>query len=333
MAGFAVIYLIWGSTYLALTLALRSLPPFFLMGSRCVVGGLVLLIWVAVRGESLGSLASWRTAAVCGFFFFAGCHGVLAYAQQQVPSGLAAVLLATIPFWIVGLKIVLPGGERAPSAALLLLVPGLVGVGLIAWHQLAANSSGARLMDILLLLGASASWAVGTILSKHYRGPASPVALSGMELVTGGVALLALSFAFREPSRLDVSNISLPSMAGWTYLTFAGTVVGFAAYVWLLKQVSSTLVSTYTFVNPIIAVLLGWLVLGEQPSGWMIAGAVLVIGSVAGVLVSNPDAKRRRINERLSTNATTRTVKIGGSAFQQLRRTWTRDDGADPARG
>jgi drug/metabolite transporter (DMT)-like permease len=234
----------------------------------------------------------WRSATVYGFFFFVGCHGVLAYAQQHAPSGLAAVLLATIPFWIIGLKIAFPGDERPPATTLLLLVPGLAGVALIAWRQLAADSAGAHLTDILLLLGASASWAVGTILSKRYPGSASPVALAGMELVAGGVALLALSFAFGESSRLDVSNITRTSLAGWAYLTFVGTVVGFAAYVWLLKQVSSTLVSTYTFVNPIIAVVLGWLVLGEQPSGWMIAGAALVIASVAGVLVSNPDAKK-----------------------------------------
>ena len=294
MAGFAAIYLIWGSTYLAVALALKSLPPFFLMGSRSVVGGLVLLLWVVLRRKSLGSLSSWRTATVCGFFFFIGCHGVLAYAQQHAPSGLAAVLLATIPFWIVGLKTALPGAERPQVKTLLLLLPGLAGVGLIAWRQLAVNSSGARPIDILLLLGASASWAVGTILSKRYPGAASPVGLSGMELLTGGVALLAFSFALGEPGQLDIANITLPSLAAWAYLTFAGTVVGFAAYVWLLKQVSSTLVATYTFVNPIIAVLLGWLVLGEQPSGWMIAGAALVIGSVAGVLLSNPNAKKER---------------------------------------
>jgi drug/metabolite transporter (DMT)-like permease len=293
-AGFATIYLIWGSTYLAVALALKSLPPFFLMGSRSVVGGLVLLLWVALRGGSLGSLATWRSATVCGFFFFVGCHGVLAYAQQHAPSGLTAVLLATIPFWIVGLKMAFPGDERPPIGTLLFLVPGLAGVGLIAWRQLAGSSSGTHRTDILLLLGASASWAVGTILSKRYPGSASPAALSGMELVTGGGALLALSFAFGEPSRLDVANITPPSLVGWAYLTFAGTVVGFAAYVWLLKQVSSTLVATYTFVNPIIAVLLGWSVLGEQPSRWMIAGGVLVIASVAGVLVSNPEKETDR---------------------------------------
>jgi drug/metabolite transporter (DMT)-like permease len=200
--------------------------------------------------------------------------------------------LATIPFWIVGLKMALPGDERPPIETLLLIVPGLAGVGLIAWRQLTASPSGVHLADILLLLGASASWAVGTILSKRYPGPASPAALSGMELVTGGAALLALSFVFGESSRLDVSNITPSSLAGWAYLTFAGTVVGFAAYVWLLTQVSSTLVATYTFVNPIIAVLLGWLVLGEQLSGWMIVGAALVIASVGGLLMSNHEAKR-----------------------------------------
>jgi drug/metabolite transporter (DMT)-like permease len=291
VAGFAAIYLIWGSTYLALALALDSLPPFFLMGSRSVVGGLVLLFWAALREESVGSFSSWRSATVCGLFFFVGCHGVLAFAQQHSSSGLAAVLLATIPFWIVVLKMAIPGEERPPVSTLLLLVPGLAGVSLIAWRELAANSSGGRLTDLLLLLLAAASWAVGTVLSKRYQGSTSPVALSGMELITGGATLLVLSFASGEPSRLDLSKITTSSLAGWAYLTIAGTVVSFAAYVWLLKQVSATLVATYTFVNPIIAVILGWLVLGERPSGWMIAGAIFVIVSVLGVLVSSHDTK------------------------------------------
>jgi drug/metabolite transporter (DMT)-like permease len=138
---------------------------------------------------------------------------------------------------------------------------------------------------------AAASWAVGTVLSKRYQGSTSPVALSGMELITGGATLLVLSFASGEPSRLDLTKITTSSLAGWAYLTIAGTVVSFAAYVWLLKQVSATLVATYTFVNPIIAVILGWLVLGERPSGWMIAGAIFVIVSVLGVLVSSHDTK------------------------------------------
>jgi drug/metabolite transporter (DMT)-like permease len=292
IAAFAAIYLLWGSTYLAVAVALRSMPPFLLMGTRSAVGGLILLACAKLSGGSLGTLKSWVTATICGLLFFVGCHGVLAYAQQRVPSGLAAVLLATIPFWIVLLKAVLPGDDRPKLKLLGVLLPGIVGVGLIAWRQIGASSSGAPIGDILLLVGASASWAVGTVLSERYAGSASRIALSGMELAAGGAVLLMLSIGFDEPASFHIARISPSALAAWGYLVVAGTVVGFAAYIWLLKQVSPTLVATYTFVNPIIAVLLGWLVLGEQPSVWMITGAALVVGSVAALLLADRGSMR-----------------------------------------
>lgn len=293
IAAFSAIYLLWGSTYLAVAVALHSLPPFFLMGSRSVAGGLILLACVKLNGGSTGTLKSWLFATVCGLFFFVGCHGVLAYAQQRVPSGLAAVLLATIPFWIVVLKAVLPGHARPKLKLLAVLCPGLVGVGLIAWPEVGVKSSGPLAGDVVLLVGASASWAVGTILSERYAGSASRVALSGMELTAGGAVLLVLSALLEEPSSLDVASIPAPSLAAWGYLVIAGTVVSFAAYIWLLKQVPPTLVATYTFVNPIIAVLLGWGVLVERPSLWMIAGAALVVGSVAALLAADHRSTRK----------------------------------------
>jgi len=225
--------------------------------------------------------------------FFVGCHGVLAYAQQRVPSGLAAVLLATIPFWIVALKAVLPGDDRPSLRRVGLLAPGIAGVGLIAWHQMEASSA-ALIGDILLLVGASASWAAGTILSERYVGNASRVALSGMELVAGGVVLLMLSAASGEPASFDVAQVSAASLVAWLYLAIAGTVVGFAAYIWLLRQVSPTLVATYTFVNPVIAVLLGWLVLGELPTVWTAVGAALVVAAVAGLLVAGRGSRESK---------------------------------------
>lgn len=292
VAAFAAIYLLWGSTYLAVAVALPSVPPFLLMGTRSLAGGAALLAWAWLTRTSMGSAGTWGRAAVCGLFFFVGCHGVLAYCQQQVPSGLAAILLATIPFWIALLNTVASRDKGPLTKMIALLVPGLAGVALIAGGQVATGPVRLEPAYILYLLGASASWAVGTMLSRRFAGKQSPVAFSGMELITGGLVLVVLGGAFGELSRFDPGKLAAPSVTAWLYLTFAGTVVGFAAYTWLLDRVSPTLVATYTFVNPIIAVLLGWWVLGEQPTAWMIVGAALVVGSVAGLLLFNSPYQR-----------------------------------------
>ncbi len=283
-ASFAAIYLLWGSTYLALALALQSLPPFTLMAARCLVGGGILFGAACAAGASLPPPRTCVVAAICGVLFFVGCHGVLADAQQRVHSGLAAVMLATIPLWLVLLQVVFPGSERPTWKTVAFLVPGVAGVALIASHDVSSGSSGVRASDVLLLLGAALSWAAGTLVSERHSGKYSPVALSGLELLAGGVVLLVVGAARGEFGTLNPSNVSAVSIAGWAYLTLMGTVVAFAAYIWLLKQVASTLVATYTFVNPIIAVLLGWVFLDERPSPWMLAGAALVIAAVAGLL-------------------------------------------------
>lgn len=253
--GFAAIYLIWGSTYLALALALQTMPPFALMGTRSIAGGLLLLAYSRITGGDRGSAKSWLRASVCGILFFVGCHGILAYAEQRVPSGLAALLLATIPFWILGVRSILGRSDEPLARTMLFLLPGLGGVVLVAWRSIEGPTA-LQVSDILLLLAASASWALGTIIAEGHKDSASSVVLSGRELVAGGMVLLLLSAWRGEPANIDLSAISLTSLAGWCYLTLAGTVVAFGSYIWLLKRVSPTLVATYTFVNPAIAVLL-----------------------------------------------------------------------------
>lgn len=293
IATFAVIYLIWGSTYLALALALQSMPPFTLMAARCLIGGAILYAGARAAGVASPPARMWMVAGLCGVLFFVGCHGVLAYAQQRVHSGLAAVMLATIPLWITLLQLVVPGGERPKWRTIAFLVPGVAGVALIASHEASSGSNALRTSDILLLLASALSWAAGTFVSERHSGKVSPVALSGLELLAGGVVLVVIGATRGELSGLRLSNVSAVSFAGWAYLTLMGTVVAFAAYIWLLKQVPATLVATYTFVNPIIAVLLGWLFLGERPSPWMLAGAALVIVSVAGLLLARSKSPRQ----------------------------------------
>lgn len=282
IGAFAVIYLAWGSTYLSVALALDAMPPFFLMGTRSVAGGLVLLAGAAVSGSAITSARQWLRASVCGLLLFVGCHGVLAYAQQHVPSSLAAIMLATIPFWIGLVNTIVPGAERMRPRQLCLLVPGFAGVALVVLSQAEGNSGRWFTGDLLALLGSAASWAVGTVLSQRWSPKDAAVAFSGMELIAGGLVLLIISVLLGEPANLRAPSIV--ALAGWTYLTFVGTVAAFATYIWLLQQVSPTLVATYTFVNPMIAVFLGWAVLGERLTGTMGIGAVLVLVSVIALL-------------------------------------------------
>ena len=288
LAAFAAIYILWGSTYLAIAIALPSIPPLLLMGSRSLVGGLILFLYARRQGAPTPP-RSWLIAGICGLLFFVGCHGVLAFAQQRVPSGVAAIILATIPFWIAMIGFVSPAGESARLRTLALLCPGLAGVALIAWHELTAGQAGTHLSDLALLLAGSLSWALGSVLSERLASKETrAIAVSGMALIIGGATLLGISAAGGEFYRFKFAELSPHSVFAWIYLTVAGTVVAFGAYVWLLERVSPTFVATYTFVNPIIAVGLGWAVLGEPLDAAMLSGGALVLASIAGLLVFDP---------------------------------------------
>lgn len=277
IGAFGAIYLLWGSTYFAITLGLKSIPPFLLMALRSFCGGIVLL---AMSGRQVATvpLRTWINASLCGLLFFVGCHGVLAFAQQSVPSGVAAIVLATIPFWILLIDVLFPDDQRPRPLALLALVPGFFGVGLVAWQHV--EQAGISILPIVWLLLAALSWSTGTVLSRRMSSQASAILLSGMQLSVGGMVLFAISWLAGEIGGFRPGDVSPTSLAAALWLIISGSVIGFVAYNWLLENVSTSLVSTYTFVNPVIAVLLGTLVLGEPFSRMMLLGAGLVIISV-----------------------------------------------------
>lgn len=293
IGAFAAIYLLWGSTYFAITLGLKSIPPFLLMALRSFCGGIVLL---AMSGRELASVPwrTWVNASLCGLLFFVGCHGVLAFAQQSVPSGVAAIVLATIPFWILLIDVLFPGHQRPKPLALLALVPGFFGVGLVAWQNVA--QAGISILPVVWLLLAALSWSVGTVLSRNMSNQSSAVLLSGMQLSIGGVVLFAISWLTGEIAGFKPGDVSMASLLATLWLIISGSVIGFVAYNWLLENVSTSLVSTYTFVNPVIAVLLGIFVLGEPFSSMMLLGAGLVIISVI-VIWRAERSGRRRMND------------------------------------
>jgi drug/metabolite transporter (DMT)-like permease len=277
LGAFAAIYLLWGSTYFAIALGLKSFPPFLLMAIRSLCGGLIL---IALNGRELIQVSrrTWLNAALCGLLFFVGCHGVLAFAQQTVPSGVAAIILATIPFWILLIDFTFPQAKRPSPYTLMALTPGFAGVTIVAWQN--AGQNGVSVRPIVWLLAAALSWSIATVLSRRTSSGASSMLVSGLQLTIGGGVLLAISLIAGEMSGFSPRDVSTISLVAVAYLIIAGSVIGFAAYHWLLNNVSTSLVSTYTFINPIVAVLLGTMILGEPISIPMLLGACLVIASV-----------------------------------------------------
>jgi drug/metabolite transporter (DMT)-like permease len=280
VAAFAAIYILWGSTYLAIAFGEQSIPPFLLIAARSLAAGAVLLGFAQVQSPGLPPARAWVSAAASGVLLFGGCHGTLAYAQQYVSSGLAAVMLATIPFWIVLIKFVISTKDRPNTMTLAALVPGLAGVALFMLPEGPQGASPIAPEMVLILLGSSVFWAAGSIISQRQSASISAITSAGMQLLCGGAALLIASSLKGEFTGFSLSNISPGSWAALGYLTLAGSVVAFTAYVWLLDHARAPLVATFTFVNPVIAVVLGWAVLGEHMTLQMLGGFVLVVASV-----------------------------------------------------
>jgi drug/metabolite transporter (DMT)-like permease len=225
------------------------------------------------------------SSAASGILLFGCCHGTLAFAEKFVPSGLAAVMLATVPFWIVLLRFMISAADRPKIATLVALIPGVAGVAIFTLSG-PSQGAGASSIDpgmVLVLLAAAFFWAAGSIISQRQAVSVSATASAGMQLICGGVALLIPSLLTGEFNALSLSQISSVSWVALGYLTLAGSAVAFTAYVWLLDHAPTSLVATYTFVNPIVAVGLGWAVLGEHLTLQMLGGFALVVASVVAV--------------------------------------------------
>ena len=283
VAAYAAVCVLWGSTYLALALGLQSIPPFLLTAVRSIAGGIVLLTLEQVRRPGLPPLRAWASAAIGGLLLFVGCHGTLAWAQQRVPSGLAAVMLATIPLWIVLLSFVVRTDRRPRGRTLVGFIPGIAGVALLCWRGGASLTAAIEPAMVVLLLVSAFFWAAGSLVSQSQAICASATASAGMQLVSGGVVLLAVSALAGEWHGFSPSEVTAVSWAGLAYLTAVGSVLAFGTYVWLLDHAPAPLVSSYTFVSPVIAVILGWGLLAEPLTMQVLLGAILVIGSVAAV--------------------------------------------------
>jgi drug/metabolite transporter (DMT)-like permease len=276
--AFLAIHLVWGSTYLAIRFAVETIPPFLTVGVRQFTAGSLLLLWCLLKGER-PTWQQWRASAIIGVFFFLIGHGTLHWAEQRVPSGLCAVIIASEPIWVFLASAVAERKWRMNVTLFSGLVLGLVGVGLLFQGETLRSASGVLLAAVAVLVGA-VSWSIGIVYSRRSRLSGNPVLLSAMSLVSGGAMLLLSSALFGEWGRVSWVAISPRSLWALAYLIVFGSIVAFTAYNWLLERYSPTLVATHTYVNPVVAVLLGWRLAGERVTLSMGVAAAMILAAI-----------------------------------------------------
>ena len=279
-----VVYLIWGSTYLAIRYAVETTPPFLMAAVRFIISGGFLYALRRFKGDPRPEAVEWRSAAIIGIFLLVGGNGGVAWAEQFVTSSLAALLVATVPLWMVLIDTFRPAGKRPGLMAVVGILIGFVGVVLLIGSA-ASGADAANLPGAAALFFASLSWATGSIYGKSARLPASQLLGTGMQMLAGGVALMLLAIVRGEWSGFELAAVSPRSALALAYLTVIGSSA-FVAYVWLLRVAPIPLVATYAYVNPLVAVLLGYFLAQEPMTVHTLLAAGLIIGSV--VLVSTP---------------------------------------------
>ena len=294
--AFAAIYFIWGSTYVAIHYAIQTLPGFLMAATRFMLAGAILYAWARWQGARLIGPTPWRTAFAMGFILLLMGHGAVVLAIHWVPSGLAALLLCTTPIWVALLEWAMPGGKRPGgrvSAGILLGFLGilmLVGVGDLQNDEL-------DFLGVGVLLLSSVAWGAGTIYARHVQVSASPLMTSGMQMLSGGVLLMCAGILNGDLSRLHFDTVSIQSLLAFGYLTFFGSIVAFTAYSWLLKVTSPARAVTSSYVNPVVAVLLGHAMAGEPLTYRMMLAMLTIVLGVIVITSSQTAAKAVKIPE------------------------------------
>src|SRR5438477_1692370 len=284
--AFAALYLIWGSTYLFIRFAIDSIPPFLMAGSRYLTAGFLMYAIARAQGAKSPASVTWRSSLIVGGFLLLGGNGGVTLSEKYIDTGLAAVVVATVPIYIVLLSWASGSAPRPGVPVLIGLAGGFLGVGILMAPSLHFSTSETRHPGIgmLILLVASLLWSIGSLYSRAAKNADLPFVAAGQQMICGGALLLLAGFVTREQFHPD--QITAVSVWAWIYLVLIGAIIGFSAYIFLLRHCDPTKVATYAYVNPIVAVVLGTLFGGEHLTSRMIMAAALIIGSVAIVITT-----------------------------------------------
>jgi drug/metabolite transporter (DMT)-like permease len=296
-SALSIVYVVWGSTYLAIAVAVETMPPLTSLGTRFLAASAVLGLALVLRRGPRALAVPWpelRGAVIVGALLLGVGIGVLALAEQHVPSGVAALIVAIMPLWVVILRAVT--GDRPPLVTWLGVAVGIAGVAVLVSAGSAGTSSDAaaaqRTFWSVAMLASTACWAFGSFLQPKIRTPRDPLLMSFYEMLTGGIALTAAGL-LRGEHVADLAHASARSWWGWAYLVVVGSLFAYTAYVWLVGHAPLSLVATYAYVNPVVAVLLGWWILGEQVSVGLLLGGAIVVAGVMLVVSAERMARRR----------------------------------------
>jgi drug/metabolite transporter (DMT)-like permease len=295
------VYVLWGSTYLAMRLAIVTIPPFLMAATRHFTAGATLYAFARLRGAPRPQPAHWRSAAIIGGLLLLLGNGAVVWAEQRVSSGMAALLICSEPMWIVLFAWMRRDGRRPSPRVVAGLALGMIGLVLLV----RPGHGGDALVDrlgVAAVLIASISWAAGSLYVQRAKLPSSPLLSTSMQMLCGGALLFVTGALAGEPAHLELSRISAGSVLALLYLIVFGSLIGYTAYTWLLRSASPVLVSTYAYVNPVVAVFLGWLLVHEPVTGAMLLGAAIILGGVALITsASGGGAARRRQAARPSS--------------------------------
>ena len=279
--AFAAIYVIWGSTYLAIRFAVETLPPFLMLAARFGVAGLLLYGWLRLRGLPRPPRAEWIGSTAVGGLLLVGGTGAVAWAEQWIPSGLAALIVAIVPMWMVLLDWLRPDGRRPTARIVAGLVMGLAGVMLLVGPIEVGGGGRMQLLGAAAVVAGTISWATGSVFGSSFRVPTVPRMAAALQMTMGGALLLTLGTLRGEWSRFDPAGISMRSGMSLLYLIVFGSIIAFAAYVYLLRVSTPARVGSYAYVNPVVAVFLGWALADEPVTGrTLMAAAVIITGVV-----------------------------------------------------
>ena len=299
LTALLTVYVIWGSTYLGIRLAIASIPPFFRAGTRYLVAGGAMFLFALLRGAKMPSLVEWRDALIIGGCLLLVGNGGVTFAEQYVPSGTAALLVATVPVFLTIFAWTSKLGPRPSGMVCIALLMGLLGVSILSGPGTHSAMSPANRFNwyagIVALLVAAAVWAAGSLYARKAARPSSPIAGVGIQMICGGALLLLVSASTGEAGRFDWGRVTGESSLAWLYLVVVGAIIAFTAYIWLARVCSPVLLGTYAFVNPVVAVLLGWAIAGEALDSRTISGAAVIVVAVVIIVVFANRTKRAAV--------------------------------------
>lgn len=291
--AFAIVYIVWGSTYLAIRFAVATIPPFILGAARFILAGAILYVWASKGAEDRPTAPQWRDASITGLLLLCGGNGAVLWAEQRVPSGLTALLVAGVPLWMVLLDWARPRGVRPRPVVLVGITVGLCGLTLLIGPSALFGERDVDIVGALVLTAGSISWAAGSVYSRYSHHPRSAQMSTALQMLAGGAGFCVMALLLGDFARFDVRDVTVTSGLAWLYLVAIGGVVGFTAYIYLLKNTTPAKASTYAYVNPVVAVVLGWSIAGERISWQTMIAAAIILSGVAMINLSGMRFARR----------------------------------------